>query len=145
MARILLIDDTDQVRALFRTILQQAGHAVGEACNGAQGIRLFRDTPADVVITDLYMPDGDGFEVITTLRRELPAPKIIAISGQSGTGDMLDAAKLLGADLILPKPVSMDGLLTAVETVLRMARLGEVAPRPSKAIHGVGRGSETRC
>ena len=75
-------------------------------------------TPADVVITDLYMPNGDGFEVMTTLRRERPVPKLIAISGQSANGDMLKAGKLLGADLILPKPVGMDDLLRAVDTVL---------------------------
>ncbi len=123
MARILLIDDTDAVRGLFRAVLEQAGHVVREARNGSEGIRVFRDTPADVVITDIYMPNGDGFEVMTTLGRELPVPKLIAISGQSGTGDMLSAAKLLGADLILPKPVSMNDLLAAVETVLPRGRL----------------------
>ncbi|MBA2485316.1 MAG: response regulator [Nitrospira sp.] len=69
------------------------------------------------MITEIYMLDGDGFDVMTTLRREVPAPKIIVISGRSGIGEMLRAAKLLGADLILPKPVTMDELLTAVETV----------------------------
>jgi DNA-binding response OmpR family regulator len=95
---------------------------VADACTGAEGIRLFRDSPADVVVTDLYMADGDGFEVMTTVRRHVPVPKIIAISGQSGTKDMLHAAKLLGADVILPKPLQMNELLAAVETVLRHIR-----------------------
>ena len=123
MARILVIDDVDAVRGLFRAVLEQAGHDVREASNGAEGIRLFRGTPADVVITDIYMPNGDGFEVMTTLRRERPVPKLIAISGQSASGDMLNAAKLLGADLILPKPVGMDDLLMAVDIVLPPGRL----------------------
>ncbi len=123
IARILLIDDTDAVRGLFRVVLEQAGHVVQEASNGSEGVRLFRGTPADVVITDLYMPDCDGFEVMTTLRREVPVPKIRAISGQSGTGDLLAAATLLGADLILSKPASMDDVVTAVETVLGSCRL----------------------
>ena len=123
MAQILLIDDTDPVRGMYRAVLEQAGHVVREARDGSEGIRVFRNAPADVVITDIYMPNGDGFEVVTTLRRGLPVPKLIAISGQSGTADMLSAAKLLGADLILPKPVSMNDLLTAVETVFPTGRL----------------------
>ena len=123
MAQILLIDDTDPVRGMYRAVLEQAGHVVRQARDGSEGIRVFRNAPADVVITDIYMPNGDGFEVVTTLRRGLPVPKLIVISGQSGTADMLSAAKLLGADLILPKPVSMNDLLTAVETVFPSVRL----------------------
>jgi DNA-binding response OmpR family regulator len=115
MAHILLIEDTEAVRGLFRTILEQAGYVVREASTGANGIRLFRESPSDVVITDMYMPDGDGFDVISTLRREDPAPKIIVISGRSSKGEMLSAAKLMGADLVLPKPVTMDDLLAAVK------------------------------
>ncbi len=53
---------------------------------------------------------------MSTLRREVPVPKIIALSGQSE--GILDAAKLMGADLVLPKPVPMDELLNAVQTVI---------------------------
>jgi CheY-like chemotaxis protein len=115
MAHILLIEDTEAVRGLFRTVLEQAGYVVHEASTGTEGIRLFRESPSDVVITDMYMPDGDGFDVISTLRREDPAPKIIVISGRSSKGEILSAAKLMGADLVLPKPVTMDDLLTAVK------------------------------
>jgi len=123
MAHILLIEDTESVRGLFRRILEQAGYVVREASTGAEGIRLFRERPSDVVITDMYMPDGDGFEVMRTLRREVPVPKIIVISGRSSKGELLSAAKLLGADLVLPKPVTMDELLTAVETAFGTSRL----------------------
>ena len=115
MVHILLIEDTEAVRGLFRTVLEQAGYVVHEASTGTEGIRLFRESPSDVVITDMYMPDGDGFDVISTLRREDPAPKIIVISGRSSKGEILSAAKLMGADLVLPKPVTMDDLLTAVK------------------------------
>src|SRR5687768_10311152 len=118
MVHILLIEDAEDIRGLFRTILEQAGHAVREASNGSEGIRLFHDMPSDVVITDLYLPNGDGFDVMTALRHALPPPKIIAISGQSETGDMLAAAKLLGADLVLSKPVTRGELLHALGAVL---------------------------
>jgi DNA-binding response OmpR family regulator len=114
--QVLLIEDIEAIRGLWRAILEQAGYVVHEASTGSEGIRLFRESPSEVVITDMYMPDGDGFDVMSTLRREVPVPKIIALSGQSE--GILDAAKLMGADLVLPKPVPMDELLSAVQTVI---------------------------
>jgi CheY-like chemotaxis protein len=118
MAHILLIDDTEAVRGLFHAILEQAGYVVRDASTGSEGIRLFRESPSDVVITDIYMPGGDGFEVMKALRRESPVPKIIGISGGFGKEELLNAAELMGADLVLAKPVTMDALLKAVTTVL---------------------------
>ena len=123
MPHILLIEDTEDVRGLLRAILEQAGYVVREASTGAEGLRLFRESPSDVVITDMYMPDGDGFDVMSTLRREVPVPKIIALSGQSSKAEILSAAKLMGADLVLAKPVPMDKLLKAVEAVFGTSRL----------------------
>jgi DNA-binding response OmpR family regulator len=123
MADILLIEDTEAVRGLFRAILEQAGHVVREASTGSEGIRFFREHPADVVITDMYMPDGDGFDVMNILRCEVTVPKIIVVSGRSGQDEILTAAKLMGADLSLGKPVTKDQLLKAVETVLDTSRL----------------------
>ncbi|HMX90933.1 MAG TPA: response regulator [Nitrospira sp.] len=123
MVHILLIEDTEAVRGLFRAILEQVGYVVREASTGSAGIRLFHESPSDVVITDMYMPDGDGFDVMRTLRHEVPAPKIIVMSGGLGKGEILDAAQLLGADLVLAKPVPMDELLKAVETLIGTSRL----------------------
>jgi len=76
----------------------------------------------------MYMSNGDGFDVISTLRREVPVPKIIVVSGKS-SDDLLTAAKLIGADLVLTKPVTMDQLLKAVQTVLGTLRtLGKPEP-----------------
>jgi DNA-binding response OmpR family regulator len=69
------------------------------------------------------MPDGDGFDVMNILRCEVTAPKIIVVSGRSGQDEILTAAGLMGADLALGKPVTMDQLLKAVETVLDTSRL----------------------
>ena len=123
MAHILLIDDTEAVRGLFRAILEEAGHLVRDASSGSEGIRLFRERPSDVVITDIYMPGGDGFEVMNALRRAIPLPRIIGISGGFSKEEILNAADLMGADLVLAKPVTMDALLKAVETVLGTSRL----------------------
>ena len=72
MMEILVIDDTEEVRRFFRVVLEQAGYAVREASSGSEGIRLFRESPSDIVITDMYMPNGDGFDVLRTLRGEEP-------------------------------------------------------------------------
>jgi CheY-like chemotaxis protein len=124
MASILIIEDTVAVRVVFRAILEQAGHVVREASHGREGIHLFRQAPTDLVITDIYMPDGDGLEVITHLRQAYHAVKILAISGRAGQECMLSVAARLGADGMLPKPVSMDALLTAVAKLLGDASTG---------------------
>lgn len=124
MASILIIEDTEAVRGLFRMILEQAGHVVHEASNGREGVRQFRQAQTDVVITDIYMPDGDGLEVITQLRQEFPTLKILAVSGRAGQEEMLSAAKLLGADGILPKPLGVEALLTAVANLFGSASTG---------------------
>ena len=67
MPTILLIEDDDSVRALLRTTLTSSGYTVQEAVNGRHGIRVFRKAPTDLVITDLYMPDRDGLDVIEAL------------------------------------------------------------------------------
>jgi DNA-binding response OmpR family regulator len=124
MAAILIIEDTEAVRGLFRAILEQAGHMVREASHGMEGIRLFHQAPTDLVITDIYMPEDDGLEVIRQLRQECPVLKILAVSGRTGQNEILTAAKLLGADDILAKPVRVEELLTAVANLLGSAGPG---------------------
>ena len=84
MARILVIDDDEQMRSLLCRILTHDGHDVFEADNGQTGIEIFDKEGADLVITDLVMPEKDGIETIVVLRRTFPALKIIAISGEKG-------------------------------------------------------------
>ncbi len=119
MASILLIEDTVAVRVLFRAILESEGHGVREAADGTEGLREFRRRPAELVVTDLYMPDGDGIELIRCVRRECPTVKILAVSGGMGMDGLLHAAKLLGADGALAKPVGMEAFLQAVRALLR--------------------------
>jgi CheY-like chemotaxis protein len=81
MARILLIEDNDSVRTVLREALELAGHTVIEARNGAEGLALFPQAGADLVITDIVMPDKDGLDVLAVLREQVPPVNIIAISG----------------------------------------------------------------
>lgn len=116
---ILLIDDNDEIRVLLRRILEKAGYFVMDAANGREGLRKFRHTPVDLVVTDLLMPDSDGLEVTMALRHESPHVKIIALTGGEGEPNLLKVAKLLGAHLTMKKPLVMTEFLKAVQQELQ--------------------------
>ena len=116
MARILIIDDDEQSLALFEEILLREGHEVVTAHNGIEAEHRFRDGGADVVVTDILMPDRDGIETIIDLRRQSPQVKIIAVSGggRLGPTGYLETAALLGACRTFTKPVDRHDLVAAV-------------------------------
>jgi DNA-binding response OmpR family regulator len=117
MADILVIDDEAALRRLVARILRAEGHAVREAPNGREGLRLFREARPDLVITDIVMPDQEGIETILELRREEPDFPILAISG-GGEGIYLRMAAGVGATETLAKPFGADELVAAVEKLL---------------------------
>ena len=115
MARILVIDDQEPIRALLRIALEGAGHEVLEAANGRLGLELYREQSADLIITDLVMPEMNGLEMMLDLTRNFLNVKIIAISGGLASEGPLSAAKLLGARQTFQKPFDMEHLLSAVQ------------------------------
>ncbi len=118
--RILVIDDDEQMRTLLRQVIEWAGYEVVEAEDGREGMIQQRREPADLVITDLIMPEQEGLETITGLKKEYPDLKIIAISGggRIGPDAYLPAAKELGADRIFSKPFDVKELAQAVKELL---------------------------
>ncbi len=120
MARILIIDDEAAIRRLVRIHFERAGYQVTEAPDGRAGLALHAADPADVIITDLFMPDFDGIETIRELRRVGGGVKVIVASGGDSTGrlSMLGDAKLLGADRAFQKPVKPEELVKAVRELL---------------------------
>lgn len=123
MARILVIDDSDDLRMIYREMLASAGHEVTVAAGGRQGIDHFRAHQPDLVITDLFMPEVDGFETISRLLGEFPSAKIIAMSGHGLAGSMLQLARKFGARQTLQKPFCTEKLLATVEDVLQSKSL----------------------
>jgi len=121
MARVLVIDDEEQVRTLIREVLEGAGHEVIEARNGREAMKLYEANPTCVVITDLVMPEQDGLETIREVRRRFPAVKIIAVSGaqQKLNLDLLYVAEKLGALRTLEKPFEIRKLVALVEELLQ--------------------------
>ena len=116
MAKILVIDDEAPIRTLIRIALEHRGHQVAEAENGRVGVQKFRQDRADVVITDVIMPESEGFECILELRRLDSALRIICMSGGGRTGmNVLDVARRFGAHRTFAKPFHIDELVAAVE------------------------------
>ena len=121
LARILIIDDEDLSRNMLSQALTRAGYDVSTACDGTEGIELFRSVLADLIITDILMPGKEGLETIMELRRDFPDVKIIAMSGGGRTGNLnfLDIAERLGAQRTLQKPFHLQDVLQLVQEVLQ--------------------------
>ena len=116
---ILLIDDEDKFRSVIRQVLVNAGYEVVEASNGAEGIRHFYQKPADMIITDIIMPEKEGIETIIELKKAFPHVKLVAMSGGGwyGTDIDFDMARRLGART-LDKPFALQDLLDVVRDLL---------------------------
>jgi CheY-like chemotaxis protein len=120
VARILVIDDDPAVRLSAKLALEDAGHRVEEAVNGEEGLKRMRANPADLVISDIFMPEKEGLETIDEIRRNHPQTRIIAISGggRMDPADYLEIAERVGADRSLSKPFDILQLLDVVKTLL---------------------------
>ena len=123
MAHILIIDDNDLVRAALVLLLTRDGHEVAEAVNGRDALALFRDDRPDLVVTDVIMPDKEGFETMREIREIAPGMKIIVISGGGSfpTQDILHLASGLGADETFAKPIDRSEFLASVSRLLAAA------------------------
>jgi len=121
MARILIIDDEPQIRSMLTLMLERDGYEVVEAPDGVEGIKAYRQHPADLIITDLIMPNKDGIGMIIDLKKEFPDVKIIAMSGGglNKPDGYLKGAKKLGAYCTLTKPIDREEMLNAVRDILR--------------------------
>jgi CheY-like chemotaxis protein len=119
-ASILLVDDNEDARVTVARILDMAGYRVTQAPNAKVGTAMLKEHRPDLVITDIFMPEGDGFEMLNLLRGQLPAIPVIAISGggvQHGL-DVLAIAARLGAKKVLYKPFARRQLLDAIAEAL---------------------------
>jgi CheY-like chemotaxis protein len=119
---ILVVDDEPGIRELLALMLEGAGHTVVAAEDGMQAPKLLEAHKIDVVITDLLMPERDGLEFITEVRKKHPGVKIIAMSGggRIARDSYLRIAKNFGAHLLLEKPFNQSSVLAAVESVRTM-------------------------
>ena len=116
--RLLVVDDNEDMRLSMKLLLEHLGYQVEVAPNGAVALDIQQQRAADVVITDIFMPDTDGLETINAFRAKFPGVRIIAMSGGGPSlreANYLTTASVAGADAVLRKPFSKDSLLKAIE------------------------------
>lgn len=112
MAKVLVIDDDPKVRSVVARFVELEGHTVVQAANGKEAIGQLQGDPADLVISDIFMPEMDGIEVLIELREHFPAAKLVAMSGGGAIAatHVLKTAKALGAVAVLEKPFDLEDI-----------------------------------
>lgn len=116
--RILIIDDEDNIRRMFRLTLETAGYQVGEATDGDEGLAVFGDgTDWDAVLLDQKMPGMDGLEVLRRIKDRAAATRVIMVTAFASIELAVDAMKL-GATDFVRKPMTPDILRSAVAAAL---------------------------
>lgn len=112
MAKVLVIDDDPKVRSVVARFVELEGHTVVQAENGKEAISQLEGDPADLVISDIFMPEMDGIEVLIQLREHFPDAKLVAMSGGGAiaASHVLKTAKVLGAVAVLEKPFDLEDI-----------------------------------
>ncbi len=116
---ILIADDNADLCNMLKPLLEAHGHSVRLAANGGEALAAQREAPADVLLTDLFMPEAEGFETIGRFRSAFPATKIVVMSGDSKLArrDYLADARLMGVEATLRKPFALDELLEILRSL----------------------------
>jgi len=117
VALILVVDDDPGIRRSLSRVFERRGHELLVAPDGDQGIRVWRERNADVVLLDIHMPEMNGIEVLVQLRGLAPDLPVIVMSGGDQTSrlDLLGDAQLLGAWALLRKPFTLDEVIEVVD------------------------------
>ena len=118
--RIMVVDDDAGIRRSLHVLLSRAGHEVLQAADGLEAVQLWRKGGADLVITDLHMPNKDGIQTILELLTHTPGIPIIAMSGGGQTKrlDLLGNLTLLGSVLTIEKPFTLSEMMSVVRQAL---------------------------
>jgi len=120
MAHVLVVDDDDDVRAVVRKVVTKLGHQVWDVADGQQALRLLETSPMDLIISDVYMADMDGMELLVRIQQlELDVPVVvISGGGYKAKDEILKMAAACGAVATLDKPFTVEQLRETVEPFL---------------------------
>ena len=121
MSTVLIIDDDTQFNLMLKSALEIKGYEVETAANGKEGKALYQNKKFDVIITDIIMPDVDGYEVILDLRRMGMSDRTIAVSGGGRTAadDYLVTAQHFDVAATFNKPIDLQALRDKVDEIIK--------------------------
>ncbi|MFN2599395.1 MAG: sigma-54-dependent transcriptional regulator [Pyrinomonadaceae bacterium] len=122
MANILIVDDEQGMRQLLSLVFGRAGHKVRAAENGRRALQLLREQPADLIVSDVRMPDMDGIALLREARQPLPEIGVVMMTAFATVETAREAFKL-GADDFIQKPFDVDELRLIVEKALERLAL----------------------
>ena len=127
MPRVMVVDDNDALRRSLRRLLEHNGYDVVEAPNGRMALTALRNHEFDVVITDVFMPDTNGYQFVLEVRDVFPTLPIIMMSGggRLGREPVLDAGAKLGAQRLFKKPFKLEDMLEAVRKLSAKKHAGD--------------------
>ena len=119
MAKILIVDDEEDVVNFLADELQQANHKTGAAYDGVSAVLQVIDGDWDAVLMDIRMPRLDGIGALKIIKKLKPDLPVIMFTGQAGQGDMAESTQL-GAYTCLLKPVAIEKLLNAIKYCIQV-------------------------
>src|SRR5918911_172239 len=122
MANLLIVDDEPGIRQLLTLVFEREGHKVRVAEGGRRALELLRAEPADLIVSDVKMPDMDGIQLLRNVREFLPDVAVVMMTAFATVETAREAFKL-GADDFIQKPFDVDELRLIVEKALERLRL----------------------
>src|SRR4051795_12494631 len=122
MSNILIVDDEQSYRQLLSLVFEGDGHTVRTAMNGRQALELLQAEPADVIISDVKMPDMDGIEMLRAVRETLPDIGVVLMTAFASVETAREAFKL-GADDFITKPFDVEELKLIVKKIIERQAL----------------------
>lgn len=121
--KILIIDDDPQMRRMLAKVLTRYGYGVSTAGDGREALDILDHKAVDIILTDIFMPEKDGIEVVLKVRHTKPAIPVVAMSGvRALEADFLRYARMLGAVDILTKPFDPEMLVAMVQRHVPVTR-----------------------
>lgn len=119
---ILVVDDDESYRAILRYHLENVGYRVLEAADGRKAFEILSRLSVPLAVLDIVMPNNEGLETISRLRREGRRTKILAITGAASAREYLHVASLLGADATIEKTQPVSEVVTLVRSLIGAAQ-----------------------
>jgi len=121
MAKLLIVDDDTDILDYLHIILSSLGHETRAENDARNALRILDDYHPDLIITDIFMPDMDGFEFIKNIRKSHRDVKILGLSaGGSGLSQdlTLATAKDFGANAVMKKPIKQEEIIHLISDLL---------------------------